>query len=163
MKVEKFCTACNIKLDSNKYLKGRTVRKSCCNTKIRRNDNNTLVQNQQPKIDETNNKNNNRTLIYGFSFCGKFFLMNHVLHQKRDPFLIIIKSLSQYPNINAQTSDEIQHLEKSEKNSTIVFGDMLLSKQESNIDLFFTQGRHQSTNIFFISQSFYQILKKHHS
>ena len=52
-----------------------------------------------------------------------------------------MKSLNQYPNIKAQASDEIQALENYE-NSTVVFDDMLLSKQESNIDLFFTGGRH---------------------
>ena len=62
--------------------------------------------------------------------------MNHILFQKQEPILIITKSSNQYPNIKAQTSDEIEPLEHYE-NSTVVFDDMLLSKQESNIDLFF--------------------------
>ena len=36
----------------------------------------------------------------------------------------------------------IQPLENYQKNSVVVFDDMLLSKQEINIDLFFTRGRH---------------------
>ena len=59
---------------------------------------------------------------------------------------MITKSLKQYPNIKAQTSDEIEPLENYE-NSTPVFDDMLLPKQESNIDLFFTRGRHQNIDI----------------
>ena len=81
-------------------------------------------------------KLNNRTLIIGFSNCGKTYLMNHILHQKQEPFFIITKSLNQYPKIIAQTSDEIQPLNEYE-NSVVVFDDILLSKQESNIDLFF--------------------------
>ena len=106
--------------------------------KRRQNNNNTLVQNQQPKIDKINNNINNRTHIYGFSNCGKCNLMNHILHQKQDSFLIITKSLSQNPNINAQISDEFPQKVKYEKNSTIVSDDMILPKQESNVDLFFT-------------------------
>ena len=36
---------------------------------------------------------------------------------------------------------------------------MLLSKQESNIDLFFTRGRHNNIDIFYISRSFFQFPK----
>ena len=47
-----------------------------------------------------------------------------------------------------------------EKNSTIVFDDMLLSKQESSIDLFFTRCRHQNIDIYYISQSCFHLPKK---
>ena len=36
---------------------------------------------------------------------------------------------------------------------------MLLSEQESNIDLFFTQGRHNNFDIFYISQSCFHLPK----
>ena len=90
-----------------------------------------------------NNNINNRTLIIGFSICGKTYLINENLFQKQEPVFISKKSLSPYPNNNAQTSDEIQPLEQYE-NSTVVFDDMLLSKQESNIDLFLTRGCHNN-------------------
>ena len=32
---------------------------------------------------------------------------------------------------------------------------MLLSKQESNVDLFFTRGRHNNNHLYYASQSFY--------
>ena len=54
----------------------------------------------------------------------------------QEPFFVITKSINQCPNIKAQTSDETQPLENYE-NSTVVSDDMLLSKQESNFDLFF--------------------------
>ena len=72
--------------------------------------------------------------------------MNHIVLQKQDPSYIITKSLNQYPNIKAQTLDEIQPLDVYENNSA-VFDDMLLSKQESIIDLFFTRGRHDTNDI----------------
>ena len=36
---------------------------------------------------------------------------------------------------------------------------MLLSKQGSNIDLFFTRGRHQNIDIYYISQSYFHLPK----
>ena len=84
--------------------------------------------------------------------------MNHFLHQKHEPKFIITKSLFQYPNIKAQTSEEIQPLNEYE-NSVVVFDDMLLSKQESNINLFFTRGRHDNIDIYYICQSYFHLPK----
>ena len=80
--------------------------------------------------------------------------MNDFLIQKQEPIFLITKSPNQYPNIKAQTSDEIQPLENYE-NSTVVFDDMLLLKQQSNIDLFFTWGRHSNIYIYYISRSYF--------
>ena len=84
--------------------------------------------------------------------------MNYILHQKQEPIFIITKSLNQYPKIKAQTSDEIELLQNHE-NSTVVFDDMLLSKQESNINLFITRGRHNNIEIYYISQSYFHLPK----
>ena len=162
------CITCNIEIDENNYMKDRTVCKSCYKKNGRKN--------QQPKSDDKNKrkvvnsvnikktkvvdsvKNKNRTLIIGFSNCGKTCLMNHILHQKHEPIFIITESLNQYPKIKAQTSDEIQPLNEYE-NSVVVFDDMLLSKQESNIDLFFTRGRHNNFDIYYFSQSYFHLPK----
>ena len=64
--------------------------------------------------------------------------MSNVLHQKEEPLFLITISLNRYPNIKAQTSDEIQPLEIYE-NSVVVFDDKLVSKQESNMNPFFTK------------------------
>ena len=162
--MNRICNTCNKEIDENNYLKDRTVCKTCYNKNRRKTNNNTIIQNQQPKSDNkkkrkvVNSVNNNRTLIIGFSNCGKTYLMNHILHQKQEPIFIITKSLNQYPNIKAQTSDAIQPLNGYE-NSTVVFDDMLLSKQESNIDLFFTRGRHNNIDIYYISQSYFHLRK----
>ena len=149
------CSACKIKIDSNNYRKDRTVCSSCYNKNKRKNNNvNTLSQNRQPEIDITihkrpitKNKLENKTchwqLVVGSSGCDKTYQMNHILHRKQEPIFIITKFLNQYPIIKAQTSDEIQHLEKYE-NCIVVFDDMFVSKQECNIDLFFTRGRHST-------------------
>ena len=79
---------------------------------------------------------NNRTLILIFSNSAKTYLTIPFLQQKHEQIFVNTKSLNHYPNINAQTTDEIGPLENYE-NRTVVFDDMLLSKQESNIDLFF--------------------------
>ena len=141
------CTVCDIKIDKSNYLKDRTVGKSCYNKNRRKNNNiNTLIQSQQPKSDNSKDEDKkktvdsvkNRTLIIGCSNCGKTYLMNHIFLQKREPIFIITKSLNQYPKTKAQTSDQIKPLDQFE-NSTVVFDDLLLSKRESNIDLFSTE------------------------
>ena len=136
--MNRICKICNIEINENNYLKDSTVCKSCCNKNRRKNNNNTLIQNQQPKSDYKKKRkvvnlvNNNRTIIIGFSNCGKTYLMNHILQQKQESIFMITKSLNQYPKIEAQTSDKIEPLEHYE-NITVVFDDTLLSKQESNI------------------------------
>ena len=142
--------SCIIKLDKKNYLRDRTVCESCYKNNRRKN------KNQQPKIDNFNNHNNSRILILGFSTCGKTYLMNHILRQKQESIFIITKSLNQYPNIKAQTSEDVQTTETYE-DSIVVFDDMLLSKQESNIDLFFTRGRHSNIDLYFISQSYFHL------
>ena len=76
--------------------------------------------------------------------------MNYLLLQKQKPIFKITKSLNQYPNIKAQTSIETEPLENYE-NSFFVFDERLLSKQKSNINLFFTRGRQKKTLIVFIN------------
>ena len=99
-----------------------------------------------------------QTPIIGFLNCGKTYLMNPILHQKQKPIFIITKSLNQYPNIKAQTSDEIEPLENY-ANSLVAFDDMLLSKEGSNFGLSFTRGRHSNIDINYISQSYLRLPK----
>ena len=120
--------------------------------------NNTNITIKKKEVVDSVKNNNNRTLIIGLSNCGKTYLMNHILYQKQEPIFIITKSLNQYPKIKAQTSDEFQPLEHYE-NSTVVFDDMLLSKQESINDLFFTRGHHNNIDFYYISQSYFHIPK----
>ena len=77
---------------------------------------------QQPKMDNININNSKRSSKIGFSSCGETYLKNHVLFYKQEPIYITTKTLNQYRNVNAQTSDEIQLVEIYE-NSTVVFDD----------------------------------------
>ena len=114
------CSACNIKIDINNYKKDRTVCKSCYNkNKKKKNNNNTIIPLQQTKF-EIDNNNTDGTLIIGFSKCGKTYLRNHIVHQKQEPIFEITKSLNQYPNINAQSSDETEPSENYEKSTVVL-------------------------------------------
>ena len=148
----KKCTVCDIKIDKDNYKKDRKICKKFYNI-------NRKKYNNKKVVDSVNIINNsNRTLIIGLSNCGKTYLMNHILFQKQEPIFKITKSLNQYPNIKAQTLDEIKPSENYE-NSIVVFDDMLLSKQESIIDLFFTRGRHNNIDIYYFSQSYFHLPK----
>ena len=55
------CSACNIKIDENNYLKHKTVCKSCYNKNRRKNtaiERNIDTIPRQPKIDNVKKKNN---------------------------------------------------------------------------------------------------------
>ena len=58
------CGACNINVDEINYLRHRTICKKCHNENRRKNNNNTITENeivstpQQPKIDKISNNNN---------------------------------------------------------------------------------------------------------
>ena len=75
MDKNKNCSACNIKLDKDKYQKHRTVCKNCYDRKKRKNSDNTLIQKQQPKINNVNKNNNNRSTF----LVGRFFHVKHIL------------------------------------------------------------------------------------
>ena len=157
----KKCTVYNIKIDEDNYKKDRSICKNCYNSNRKKynSDNKEKTQDvNSVKKSKLVENLNNRTLIIGFSNCGKTYLMNHIPHQKQEPIFKITKSLNQYPKIKAETSDEIQPLNEYE-NSVVVFDDMLLSKQESNIDLFFTRGRHNNIDIYYISLSYFHLPK----
>ena len=60
------CNTCNIEIDENNYFKHRTVCKGCYNENRGKNNNNTITQNQQPKIDKINNKNDNTLSVSAY-------------------------------------------------------------------------------------------------
>ena len=150
-------------MNGKKYLKDRTVCKVYYNMNRRKN------KNQRPKIINTiqkkpiiknnfENKSCHRQWIVGKSGYGKSYLLNYIPLKKQGPIFVITKSPNQNPNIKAQVTDEIQPSESFE-NNTVVFDEMLLSNQESKIDLFFTPGRHQNIDINFVSQTYLQTPK----
>ena len=137
------CTACNILIDINNYKKDRTVCKTCYNKNKRKNkDNNTNVSTYE----------NHRHVIIGPSNVGKTFYMLKVLEKidNQRPINIITRSPNQYPNY--RTSNEIKPINKY-KGSVVIFDDMLGAKNCSQIDEFFTRGRHEDLDVYYISQS----------
>ena len=166
MEKNKNCSACNIKLDINIYKKDRTVCTDCYIKKKRKNN---LVQNEitishQPKIDDCNNNNINRTLLVGPSFSGKTYLMLKILSRisDRDIYIITKSPPEQYTNSKIkirEISDEIKPLNEYE-NGIIVFDDILGSSNSRFIDQFFIRGRHNNLDIYYLSQSYFDLPKR---
>ena len=84
--------------------------------------------------------------------------MKNILRPKQELVFRDTKPLNQYPIIKAQTSDKIQPLENY-KNSTVAFDNLLLWKQESIFDLFFTRRRHNKIDFYYISQGYFHLPK----
>ena len=66
------------------------------------------------------------------------------------PIHIITRSPNQYPNY--KPNNEIKPINKY-KGSVVIFDDMLGAKKSSQIDEFFTRGRHEDLDVYYISQS----------
>ena len=166
------CTACNIMIDINIYKKDRTICKTCYNINKRKNNINTSPPNknntsyQQPNIENViNNKDNNPNLstyesranvVIGPRNVGKTYYMLKVLEKIGDKrsINIITRSPNQYPNY--KTSNEIKPINKY-KGSVVVFDDMLGAKNSSQIDEFYTRGRHEDLDVYNISQSYFAL------
>ena len=160
------CTACNIMIDINNYKKDRTVCRDCYNKKERKNNFITLPPNknntfyEQPIIENVNNKvsefENHRHVIMGPRNVGKTYYMLKVLEKidNKRPIHIITRSPNQYPNY--KRSIEIKPINKY-KGSVVIFDDMLGAKNSSQIDEFFTRGRHEDLDVYYISQSYFAL------
>ena len=172
MDKNKNCTACNIFIDINNYKKDRTVCKTCYNKNKRKNNINTLPPNKNienvdnKKIPKNiNNKDNNtnlstyenhRHVVIGPSNVGKTFYLLKILEKigNKRPIHIITRSPNQYPDY--KTSNEIKSINKY-KGSVVIFDDMLGAKNSSQIDEFFTRGRHEDLDVYYISQSYFAL------
>ena len=161
MDKNKSCSVCNIKLDINNYTKDKTVCRDCYNKKKRKNK--ITISHRQPVIKNGNN-NNNRTLLVGPSFSGKTYLMLKILSRisDRDIYIITKSPPEQYTNskINIkEIGDEIKPLNEYE-NGIIVFDDILGSSKSRFIDQFFNEGRHNKLDIYYLSQSYFDLPKR---
>ena len=153
-------------IDMNNYKKDRTVCKRCYNISRRKNNINTLPPNknntsyQQPNIENVNNNvstyENHRHVVIGPSNVGKTYYMLKVLEKigNKRPIHIITRSPNQYPNY--KTSNEIMTINKY-KGSIVIFDDMLGARNSSQIDEFFTRGRHEDLDVYYISQSYFAL------
>ena len=125
----------------------------------------TLIQNQQPKIEYVRINNQNRSKLFvGPSFSVKTYLMLRILSQipDRDVYIITKSPPEQYSNSKfkiKEISDEIKPLIVYEK-AFIVFGDILGSSNSKYIDQFFIKGRHNNPDIYYLSQSYFDLPKR---
>ena len=166
MDKNKNCSVSNIKLDIDNYKKDRTGCRDCYNQKKRKNilvQNEITISHQQPIIGNGSN-NNNPTLLVGPSFSGKTYLMLKILSRMidRDIYIITKSPPEQYINSKIkieELTDEIKPVSEYE-NGIIVFDDILGSSNSRFIDQFFNRGRHNSLDIFHISQSYFDLPKR---
>ena len=167
----KKCTVCDIKIDVDNCKKDRNICKNCYNMNRKKYNNkekkrkfdDSVNKIEKPKIDIVNNKNNivstyenHRHVVIGPRNVGKTYYMLKVLAKmdNQRPINIITRSPNQYPNY--KTSTELKPINKY-KGSIVIFGDMLGAKNTSQIDEFFTRGRHEKLDVYYISQSYFAL------
>ena len=160
--MNRICNTCDIEIDENNYMRDRTVCKSCYKKNRRKNN----KQNLQPKIEHVNNNNyinisvpvyeNHACVVIGPRNVGKTYYMLKMLEKigNKRPIHIITRSPNQYPNY--KTSTEIKPINKY-KGSVVIFDDMLGAKNSSQIEEFFTRGRHEDLDVYYISQSYFAL------
>ena len=134
------------------------------------NDNDNNNDNNNDDNNDNNDNKCNRTLIVGTSFCGKTHLLLNKLRLIRleDPekqIHIITRSLGQYNGLHKNAS----HISVEEdlgdqsiqdfRNCCVVFDDMLDSNQKL-IDPFFTRGRHNLCDVYYLGQSYFDVPKR---
>ena len=120
-------------------------------------------------LENVNNNNNNNDsnlnvsqyenhayIVIGPRNVGKTFYMLKVLEKITDkkPIFIITRSPNQYPNYT--TNSEIKTINKY-KRTVVIFDDMLGARNCSQIDEFFTRGRHEGLDVYYISQSYFAL------
>ena len=76
---------------------------------------------------------------------------------KQRPIHIITRSSNQNPNY--KTSNEIKPI-NNYKGSVVIFDDMLGARNSSQIDEFFTRGRHEDLDVYYISQSYFGLSRQ---
>ena len=134
------------------------------------------LNNNQTDDDNENQIDNNcsRTLIVGPSFCGKTHLLLNKLQLIRlddntRKIHIITRSPEQYSNTALLASDmkieqvKVEDLEDKSiqdfQSCCVVFDDMLDTSQKL-IDPFFTRGRHNDLDVYYLSQSYFDLPKR---
>ena len=142
------------------------------NDEIINHDNNIITN------DDNDNNDNimfNRTLIVGPSFCGKTHLLLNKLQLIRlddntRKIHIITRSPEQYSNTALLASGiEIEQVKvevdledesiQDFQNCCVVFDDMLDTSQKL-LDPFFTRGRHNDLDVYYLSQSYFDLPKR---
>ena len=152
-KVKNKCKDC-----LNKKLKcqvcGKLFTKKWMTTHIEREHNH---QSNESKPNNATIKNeNHRYIVIGPSGAGKTHYILKILEKigNQRPIHIITGSPNQYPNY--KTSTEIKPI-NNYKGSIVIFDDMLGALNSSQIDEFFTRDRHEDSDVYYISQSYFAL------
>ena len=178
------CTECGKNLDeSNFYKKVKNKCKNCLNKKLKcqvcgkffskkwltnhiEREHQAEVNNDNGIVLPENRDNDNNTcvgsydnhayVVIGPRNVGKTYYMLKILEKigNKRPIHIITRSPNQYPNY--KTSNEIKSINRY-KESVVIFDDMLGAKNSSQIDEFFTRGRHEDLDVYYISQSYFAL------
>ena len=144
--MNRICITCNIEIDESNYLKDKTVCRSCYNKKRRISNNNTLIQNRQPKLNSNNDNNPNVSKYENHAYVvidtrnvGKTYRMLKVIEKlgNKRRIHITTRPSHQYPIY--KTSNEIKPINKY-KMSVVIIDDKLGARNSSQIDDFFTRG-----------------------
>ena len=150
-----FCITCEKNLDIENFYFNKTKNKLYNKCKL-------CIKNQRSSIKASGLNNDsqvcNRTLIVGPCFCGKTYLMLNkiLLSELENPdreIKIITRSPSQYPQY--ETSQEVSTIDDY-KNCTVIFDDMLDSNQKE-LSPFFTRGRHENIDVYYLSQRYFEL------
>ena len=150
------CELCG-KFFTNKWLTTHIEREH-------RNESNSSVL-EKPKTVNVNTENNNRTLLVGCSFSGKKYLQLKILSRlppERNIYIITKSPPEQYSNSKIkikEISDEIEPLNENE-NAVILFDDVLGSSNNKYKDQFFIRIRHNNLDIYYLSQSYFDLPKR---
>ena len=102
--------------------------------------------------------------MVGCSFAGKTHLILKILSRipNRDIYIIAKSPPDQYSNSKIEIeeiSDEIKPVSEYE-NGIIVFDDILGSSESKFIDQYFIRGRHNNLDIYYLSQSHFDLPKR---
>ena len=150
--------------DNNNYTNNENINH---NEKYDNNNNYTNIIITNDNNDNIDN-NCNRTLIVGPSFCGKtHLLLNKLqlirLYDKEKQIHIITRPPGQYTNTEIEDISVDEDLEdrtiQDFQNCCVVFDDMLDTSQKL-IDPFFTRGRHNDLDVYYLSQSYFDLPKR---
>ena len=163
--MNRFCNTCNIKIDENNFLKERTVCKSCYNKNRRKNNKNNIIRSQQPNVENFGNFDKNpivlayashRKVIIGPSNVGKTYYMLKKLEKiaNKRPTHIRTRSANQHPKY--RTSNEIKQIDKF-KGSVVIFDDMLVARNSSQIVEFYSRGKKEQLYSYYISKSYFAL------
>ena len=184
------CEFCNKELNKtylSKHLKRCNINHDNTNTEgalrneiINHNENhdNNNYTNNIITNDDTDNNDNimftgcqqscNRTLIVGPSFCGKTHLLLNKLQLIRldnpeQKICIITRSPEQYNKIEIEdvsVEEDLGDKSIQDFQKCCVVFDVMLDSNQKLIDPFFTRGRHNDLDVYYLSQSYFDLPKR---